>query len=362
MEEEWRRTDISGLDLDAALAATGEPFFELTAGEGLPAGVVVSDLATAAREHTALVEEHLHTLVRPGEWKLAALQAAGWQQGAFVYVPRGGEVTLPVHYLARQTGAPLLSHLLIVVEANSSVTVIQETQGEAPDGYSLTSGAVEIFCGADSRVRFLDVQMTGERVYAFSTIRARLERGASLTAGLIGLGARLAKTKLEVELVGEGAQAELLGLSFGDGKRHIDYMTLQDHVAPHTFSDLLFKAALTDASSEVWTGRVRIRKGAAQSEANQTSRNLLLSETAKAAPIPVLEIEEHNVQRASHGASAGPIDEEQRFYLESRGIPPADAERLLVEAFFIDVLDRMPVESVRERVEAALHAKIEAAR
>jgi len=163
-----------------------------------------------------------------------------------------------------------------------------------------------------------------------------------------------------VSLEGEGARAELLGLSLGDGDQHFDYVTLQDHIAPRTTSDLLFKAALAGRASEVWQGTVRIEKGAGGSDANQTSRNLLLSEHAKAAPIPVLEIEAYDVLRCSHGATAGPLDEEQLFYLESRGIPPAEAERLLVEAFFRQVLDRIPVEHVRERVEAALADKIEA--
>jgi Fe-S cluster assembly protein SufD len=251
-------------------------------------------------------------------------------------------------------------HLLIVADEDSSVTVIQETYSNDRDVTALVSDAVEIIAKSHARVRFLEVQRWGSNVFNFSTVRARLDRGAELTAALVGLGSRLTKTKLEAILDGEGASAELLGLSFGDGNQHFDYGTLQDHIAPRTSSDLLFKAALQDSASEVWTGTVHIRKGASQSQANQTSRNLLLSDHAKAAPIPVLEIEAYDVLRCSHGASAGPLDEEQRFYLQSRGIPAAEAERLLVEAFFQPVLDRMPAAAVRERLERALTAKIEA--
>ena len=159
-------------------------------------------------------------------------------------------------------------------------------------------------------------------------------------------------------LAGEGSRAELLGLSFGDGKQHFDYVTLQDHIAPRTSSDLVFKAALDDEASMVWNGTVRIQKGAGQSEANQTSRNLLLSEHAKAAPIPVLEIEAYDVLRCSHGATAGPLDEDQRFYLESRGIPPAETQQLLVEAFFREVIDRLPESVDRERIEQMVLSKI----
>jgi Fe-S cluster assembly protein SufD len=155
-------------------------------------------------------------------------------------------------------------------------------------------------------------------------------------------------------------RAELLGLAFGNEKQHFDYLTLQDHIAPRTASDLLFKAALDDEASTVWRGLARIQKGAGQSEANQTSRNLLLSDRAKAAPIPILEIEAYDVLRCSHGATAGPLDEDQRFYLESRGVPPVEAQQLLVEAFFREVLDRLPAGVDQDALEAAIARKLEA--
>jgi Fe-S cluster assembly protein SufD len=383
LEEEWRRTDISALDVEAALASGGVKPAKLPAaltdpagfagtiiqsdGEivsqammALPKGVIFTGLHTAARDHAKLIREHLHDIVHATDWKLGALQAAAWQGGAFVYVPRNTEVELPLRYVVSQTGSLTAPHLLIVAEENSGVSVIQETYSADGGAQALVTGAVEIVARADARVRFLEVQRWGHSVYNFSTVRAQQDRGSQVTAGLVGLGARLTKTKLETILEGEGATAELLGLSFGDEQQHFQYDTLQDHIGPHTDSDLLFKAALEDRSSEVWTGTVRIRKGASQASANQTSRNLLLSPKAKAAPIPVLEIEAYDVLKCSHGASAGPLDEEQRFYLESRGIPKVEAQRLLVEAFFQQVLDRMPAEAVRARLEKALAAKIEA--
>jgi Fe-S cluster assembly protein SufD len=347
--EEWRRTDISRFDFIEAFANTQVATAEL-AGE-VAKGAVFIDLHEAAKTHEALLRDYLHSLTRPSDWKLAALQAAAWENGALIYVPRGVELELPLRYLVTQNGAPAYPHLLIVAESNSDVTVVQESRGQATAGYSLVNGAVEIVCRPDARVKYVDVQSLGTGgVYAFSTIRARLERGAQLSASLIGLGGLLSKTKLEVSLEGEGAHAELLGLTYGDGKQHFDYMTLQDHIAPRTSSDLLFKAALDGESSSVWTGNVHIQKTAGQSEAHQTSRNLLLSDHAKAAPIPVLEIEAYDVLQCSHGASAGPLDEDQRFYLESRGIPSDVAQQLLVEAFFVEVIDRLPVGVDREAI------------
>ena len=382
--EEWRRTDVSGLDLAAALesgAASGkarlprdlrdrrslagllvqqdDDVVEHFLGSEAAQGLIFSDLHTAAQRRPDLVEQHLHSLVGPTEWKLLALEAALWQGGALIYVPRGVEVTLPLRYAAWAGGRSLFPHLLIVAEENSSLTVVQETRSSDGAGQALISGAVEIVAGPYARVRFLDLQRGGKRAYSFSTIRARLDRGAELTAGLVGLGSRLNKTRLDVALEGEGARTELLGLSFSEGSQHFDYTTLQDHIGPKTESDLLFKAALADQSSEVWNGTVRIQKGGSGSTANQTSRNLLLSDQAKAAPIPVLEIEAYDILRCSHGATAGPLDEDQRFYLESRGIAPADAQRLLVEAFFKEVVDRLPAPHIHPAIEKALRRRIE---
>jgi Fe-S cluster assembly protein SufD len=387
MEEEWRRTDISGLDLDgvlagraAATASTALPS-EVTEDEGVAGllvfkdgrlvqskpsadGVVFADLSAAAAEHGSLIEQHLHTIVQATEWKLQALQAAAWSGGALVYVPRGVEVELPLRLVtsASAAGGSLFPHLLIVAEENSAVTVIQESLSPDGEAQSLVSGAVEVVARPNARVRYFDIQRWGRSAYSFSAIRCRLAEGASFGSAMIGLGGRLTKARVEAILEGRGSSTELIGVSFGDGNQHFDYNTLQDHIGANTTSDLLYKAALTDRSSEVWYGTVRIHKGATGSDANQTSRNLLLSNSAKAAPIPVLEIEAYDILRCSHGATAGPLDEDALFYLQSRGIPHDDAEKLLVEAFFASVLDRIPDESLRGRVDRALREKLERAR
>ena len=371
-EEEWRRTDISGLDLPAALTASGEAqtrrgaqgtdaTVQVNRVEGLPAGVFFGSFEEA-REHDGLLQRVLGTLVKADEWKLAALQASLVQQGTLVYVPRGVELEAPLSLLHSSEGKAMFPHLVIYAEPGSAVTLLQDSRSPDVDTQLLASSAVEIFAMQDARVQFVDLQRWGSNAFNFSTMRVRLERGAQFTGALIGLGGRVSRTKLEVDLVGEGASAQLFGLSFGSDRQHFDYTTLQNHIAPHTSSDLAFKAALTDSASEVWYGTVRIHKGASQSEASQTSRNLLLSDHAKAAPIPVLEIEAHDILRCSHGATAGPLDEEQRFYLESRGIPPAETEQLLVEAFFRELIDRLPNERLRESVAEQLFARLEASR
>jgi Fe-S cluster assembly protein SufD len=368
LEEEWRRTDISGLDVEETLRKVGQDLDRSSRDQGrvglevVPAGpasrLVYASLTDAAKSHPDLVKESFLSLISPTEWKLQALAAALHDQAAVIYVPRGADIEAPITHLVRASGTGIFPYLLIVADENSSVTVLQETESGDAAEHILASGAVEIIARQDAQVRFIESQRWGENAYAFSTIRARLDRGAQLQASLIGLGSRLSKTKLEVSLEGEGAYADLLGLSLGDGKQHFDYITLQDHLAPRTSSNLLFKSALDDESSQVWTGTVRIHKDAGASEANQASRNLLLSDKAKAAPIPVLEIEAYDVLRCSHGATAGPLDTDQLFYLESRGIAPIEAERLLVEAFFREVVDRLPESVDRERLQEAIAGKI----
>jgi Fe-S cluster assembly protein SufD len=211
-------------------------------------------------------------------------------------------------------------------------------------------------------VRFVDVQEWGPGVQDFVTMRAHLERNASFQATLLGLGGALTKTRLDVLLDQEGSSAELLGLFFGDGDQQFEYDTRQDHIAPHTSSDLLFKAALAGRAKLAWNGVVDVRKTASQASANQTSRALLLSDHASASPTPILEISAYDVLRCSHGASVGPVDEEQIFYLQSRGIRPEEARHMLVEGFFAEVLERVPSEHLRERVWRVLQAKEQGAR
>jgi Fe-S cluster assembly protein SufD len=319
-------------------------------------GVVICDLHTAAVEHEAIVREHLLTLVPAGEWKFLALNAALWSGGAFVYVPRGVEATLPVQLLTAvgAQGLAVFPRALVVAERESRLVLIDES---VSPGAGFVSGAVELFLGDGATVEYYDINRWGADVYNFKTTRATLGRDATLTFLAAGIGSKLTKQRIDVEMPASGARAQLLGVIFGDGQQHFDYNTRQEHTGDHTVSDLQFKSALTDSASLVWYGVTRINPTASAAEANQTSRNLLLSEHAKAAPIPILEIEARDVAKCSHGATAGPVEEGELFYLESRGIPHDVAERMLVEGFFADVIDRIPNPGLRNRVLDAVLAK-----
>jgi Fe-S cluster assembly protein SufD len=381
LSEEWKRVDTSKLTLEGLLpyapAASARPpeADEALAGyvvqqdSGIARtqldaslaqrGVVVQDLHSAAREHEAIVREHLGSLVTDAEWKYLSLHGALWSGGCLIYVPEGVEVELPVEYLLeiKTPRLAIFPHLLIVAEANSKVTVIQEAESPALEGLNVVSGAVEAIVRDGAQVRFVDAQRWGRSVQNFTTMRATLGRGASFQASLLGLGATFTRTRLDVLLKGESARADLLGLFFGDSDQHFYYDTRQDHIAPRTESDLLFKAALEGHAAFAWDGVVDVRATASQASANQTSRNLLLSDTASASPTPILEISAYDVLRCSHGATVGPVDDEQLFYLQSRGIPAEEAERMLVDGFFNEVLERVPSEPLRERVAQVLAEK-----
>ncbi len=390
-DEEWRRTDVRAMSfeglkaLSASAAVSGsaalpeslrsawddagtagrifqhdsDVVFTELAGELRAKGVILEDLHTASREHPDLVRKYLSRAVPAGEWKYAALNAALWSGGCFLYVPKDVEVALPVHLSTgvSAAGLGLFPHTVIVAERNSKLTFIDETLSPDQAEKGFVSGAVEIYIGDGAHVEYYSVNRWGGNTYNFNTVRAIVGRDAQFLAMATGIGSKMTKMRIDTEMPEAGARANLLGITFGNAEQHFDYNTLQNHTGQHTISDLQFKSALTDSASLVWYGITRINPSAGGSEANQTSRNMLLSEHAKAAPIPILEIEAYDVAKCSHGATVGPVDENELFYLEARAIPRKIAEQMLVEGFFADVIARIPDPRLRERVVAAVLQK-----
>ena len=382
--EEWRYTDLSDLDLDfipfspgggpeavnrhgvlAAAGVAGERAglqiqrnsevisTHLVAGLS-EAGVILCDLDVAAATHPDLVETHLHSLVPTSRTKFLALHGAFRTGGTFVHVPDGVQLQLPLQTLTYldADGAAIFPHTLIVVGANASVTFIDRYV--SPDLTRAFSDAVtEIVVGDGAHVRYASIQDWGRGVTHLGVQRATVGRDAEIRTLAIGFGADLARAEAETILAQPGGFSEMLGIFFADGDQHFDHRSLQDHVAPNCTSDLLYKGALRDRSRAVYSGWVHVRPDAQKTNAMQTSRNIVLSEHAKADAIPNLEIEANDV-RCGHAASVGPVDDETLFYLQSRGIPRDEAERLIVTGFFQEVLDRVTIDEVREGAEIAI--------
>jgi Fe-S cluster assembly protein SufD len=378
--EEWRYTDLSDFDLSfvphtpghgnetpepegdvgGALLQHNSSIVLTTSGQDLASqGVILQDLDRAAVEHPELVEPHLHRLVPTDRTKFAALHGAFRTGGTFLYVPDGVRVDLPLQTLTwlDADGAAVFPHTLIVTGTNAEVTFIDRTA--SPDLTRAFSDAItEIVVGDGAHVRYVSIQEWGAGVTHLGVVRTEVGRDAEVRTLAIGFGADLARVENEVVLGRPGGFSEQLGIFFADGQQHFDHRSIQDHVAPNCSSDLLYKGALRDESRAVYSGWVHVRPDAQKTDAMQTSRNIVLSEHAKADAIPNLEIEANDV-KCGHAASVGPVDEDTVFYLTSRGIPRDEAERLIVSGFFQEVLDRVRIEQVRASAELTIQEELE---
>lgn len=368
-EEHWRFTDLAGFDPDAWSAEPGDvasaaslSFVELDA-----AGIATLDergltivSAPEGLRFEPLTDEHplLGSLVKPDD-KLRAHNAAVWEHGLLVHVPAGVELDKPLFLRVTNTvaGGSLFWRVLIVAEAGSRFTLIEELASATPelDGYA--NSAVEIVVQEGAKVEYVNVQNLSQRSWLFSSCHARVEQDAELDWVAGGFGSRSGKVWIQNDLVGRGATSRVTGAYFADGEQRLDYDTYQLHAAPDTTSDFAFKGALRDRSAAVWRGMIRVEEGAQRTNAYQENRNLLLSKTASANSIPGLEILANDV-RCTHGATLSPVDREQLFYLMARGLPREEAERIIVRGFFQDVLDRVELEPVRDALGDALEARI----
>ena len=321
-------------------------------------GVLFTDLRTAVREHEQLVRSHLYTVVDAKAGKYHALNAAFWQNGTFVYVPRGVEVELPLGaFTTADRGGISAGRTLVIVEDNAKVTFLDEYTSESFDERLFHLAATELILGQGARVRYLSLQNWGRNVAHMNRQKARLARDARLESLSVSVGADAGRAEVESTMEGPGSESEMLGLYFADEGQHYNQYTLQHHAADHAFSDVLFKGALRDASTAVYSGVIVVDEGAQKTDAYQTNRNLLLDGESEAVSIPQLEIGANDV-RCSHGSTTGPVPEDQRFYLMSRGMPPEVAEHLLVTGFLHEVTSRVTLPKAAEYVERIVQAKL----
>jgi Fe-S cluster assembly protein SufD len=327
----------------------------------LPDGLVVLPLAEAAERFPELVDRYLQgEALPPGHSKFAALSGAFHTGGLFVYARRGAECATPVRIVsyADADGVLFAPRTLIVAEATSRLSVIEEFV--SPDGARIIAApAVEIYPLDGAQVHYTAVHRWGDETRCVFEQRTPLARDAALESVSVSLGGRLVKGHIESLMQGDGSRSELLGVFFGMGRQQVDIVTLQDHIGQKTVSDLLMKSALKDRSRSSYYGVTRVNKFAFGSDANQENRNVLLSEQAKADSDPVLEIMTPEVVRCAHGATVGPVDEEQLFYLQARGIPIEGAETMLLQGFFNQVLDRIRDEGLREELAGLVEQELE---
>ncbi len=347
------RTDVSGFLVfvgpDLAYAEVPE--------ELLAQGLLFTSLAEALRAHPEKVEAALFRGVH-AEDKFAAQNSALFTHGAFLYVPRGLEVEKPlgVFKVLPEGGRTSAGRSLLVLEENAKAAYIEEYLSEdLPPTLHLS--ATEMVLRPGARLRHAHIQTLGDGVWHLHRQRALLERDAGLNDLVVNLGGAYARSEVASELLGPGAESEMLGLYFGHGRQQFDHYTLQHHVAHHTKSDLLYKGAVKDEARAVFSGLIRLEKGAQKTDAYQANRNLLLSPRARVDSIPQLEIGANDV-RCTHGSTTAPVDEMQLFYLQSRGLSRTLAQELLVKAHLADVLARIPLKALRQHLEAVIEEKV----
>jgi Fe-S cluster assembly protein SufD len=358
----WEFTDVSGLDLDAwpkpddgdlDAVPSREPVVTGAEVPGVrqvdgasslhgesPDGIVVSTLEQAIHEHPDLVEPHLGRLLSDRD-RFTAQNTAEWRGGMFVYVPAGVRVEQPVvTSVLHDSPSALHWRSLIVVEEGAELILAEQWASSADDLEGYFNPVTELIVGEAAHVEYLCVQDLSERAWILGSQRAQVAANANLHWVGLGLGSGQGKLRMETDINGAGASARVTGAYAGHGRQHLDYETTQEHAAPHTTSDLAFRGVLRDKATAVWSGMIKVDPGAQRTDAFQESRNLLLTDGAHADAIPGLEIEANDV-RCTHAATVARLDDTQLFYLQTRGLPRADAERLLVGGFLGVVAGRL---------------------
>ena len=326
------------------------------AGQGVLFGTPERILAT----HGEQLRARWFSAVDGGADWFAAMHAAFHRAGAVLWVPAGVRLTAPLHVLsAISPGGLDTSHVLVVLDEGAEATVLTETVGGGDTGADggFHCGATEIVVGRKASLRMVNLQNWNRGVWHFARQRAVVEAGGKLQWTLAALGSRLSQVQQDVALVGRGADAQVNGVMFTEGRQQLVYNTLQHHMAPGCHSDLLYKGALQDRSRLVWRGMIKVDKAAQKTDGYQRNDTLMLSREARSDSIPGLEIEADDV-RCTHGATSGRVDEEQIFYAQARGLTADEAARLVVAGFFQQVFDRITIPPVREALSAAIGGRI----
>ena len=386
-DEPWRRTDIRGLDVDqvkmqaSAKTPVAAELLQPLVAESHGAllvlqpghapdlqteddfqeqGVVFTDWATAVREHAEILDRYMDTVVPAEDGKFAALAAAMSQEGVLLYVPAGVKLQQPLHsiFWAPGTDAAFFHRVLIVLERGASAVFFHEAASPTEiEGQTVHAGIVEISVAEEASLKFVEVQNLGRHVWNFTHERAKVAREGRLDWIFGAVGSQLTKTFSDLDLTGQGAEGRFSGFYFASGRQHFDHDTQQNHLAPNTMSDLLYKGALVNQSRSVWQGMIYVAPEAQKTDGFQANRNLILSKKARADSIPGLEILADDV-RCTHGATVGQLEELPVYYLMTRGFPREEAERMMIDGFFAPIMERIPFEGVRERFRGMIEAKL----
>jgi Fe-S cluster assembly protein SufD len=325
-------------------------------------GVIFQPLERAIVEHADLFRKYfMSTEATLGSAKFAALHRALVSSGTFLFVPRGTEIEQPIeifHWL-RHDNMSIFPHLLLVTDELAKVTVIEHFRSCNRTAPGFACGVNDLIAGPGAKVTYVCAQNWGENVVALQMNSTTVDHDAAAMSLNLNLGSRYSRFESLSRLIGEGGRSDLLAVSVAKDQQEFDARTLQDHISPHTASDLLYKNALDDRARCTFGGLIRVEPHAHFTDAYQKVRNLLLSDDAEANSMPGLEILADNV-RCTHGATSGQIDEDELFYLRTRGIPVPVAQRLIVTGFLDEVIQRLDHAAIADHLGRLIEEKFAA--
>lgn len=357
----WKRTDLAKFAPAGIAAPLGAQGTAIQSDASLAGpGVVFTTLAAALHSHEALVRQYLGTAIDPLAHKFNALHAALWQDGIFLYVPKGVQIELPLHTLftlPAGSGA-VFPHNLVILEQGARATFVEEYTAPDAAGQALSAPATELFLGDGASLRFVTVQSWGRNFYHIGGQRARVGNGASLEWVAASLGGQVQHIEAETSLEGTGAQVQWGAATLCDATQNLVTAPWLRHVGANTEGHMDFKTVVKDLGYAVFDGMIKIEKGSRGTASRLEEHALHLSPKARNDSIPGLMIDTNDVARAGHASTSGQIDDEMLFYMQSRGIRRAEAVHMIVTGFFEPVLDRIPIAELRERVAAAVEAKL----
>lgn len=322
-------------------------------------GVIFTDLETAAREHSDLVQKYLHTAVKADESSVAALHAALWNGGVFLYVPKNIEIEEPLQavFLTDDASAAFVPHVLVIVESNSSVNYVDNYVSSELSAPMFHNGVVEVFAEAGAKVRYASVHQFEKLATDISNRRAVLGNDASIEwiVGELNDGNTASNTM--TILRGNGSTSDAKIIAVGSGNQKLNYTTQAQHFGKSSASQMITRAVMREEASSIINGITKIEKGATKADGQQTERVLMLSGKARGDANPILLIDEDDVT-AGHAASVGQVNQEQIYYLMSRGVSREDAERLIIYGFLAPVVSEIPLEGLQQQLQRLVERKL----
>ena len=350
-EEDWRYTEIEKLKLEnfhPFESKTGISAAKLSE-DLIEKGVILTDINTAFEKYLEIAQKYFLKNIKIDKDKFAALNAAHFNNGIFLYIPKNVELDEPVRINFRFDEKNSIIHNMIIVEPNSKVDFIEEYSNKETSQEQLNACVTEVFANSNSKISFYHLNTWTKNVYNFTNITGTIERDASINWISGCFGGKLNRIKIDTIFNGQGSQAKNLGIFLGKGKEHIDSTTNMYHNTENTRNEVLVDGILKDESSSVYRGLIRIPKEGQKTYSYLENHILKLGDRTLANSIPSLKIDANDV-KASHGATVGQIDEEHLFYLMARGLSRQEAERMIVEGFFEPIIQKIPLEELREKI------------